>query len=156
MKLESLFSKLAALFVTATLMAGLTSGCGNKTNGTNETQGNEKDEQAATAAAQKWLAGIDEGQYAQSWQDTSPDFQNAVSQQKWESSMTTFRKPLGDLQSRNLQSAHYTAHLPGAPAGQYVVMQFATSFANQKSAIETVTFSLEAGGQWKASGYFIK
>jgi hypothetical protein len=46
--------------------------------------------------------------------------------------------------------------LPGAPDGQYVVMQFETSFANKKSAIETVTFMLEKDGQWKSAGYFIK
>jgi hypothetical protein len=66
------------------------------------------------------------------------------------------RKPLGDLVSRKLKSAKATAELPGAPDGQYVVMQFETSFANKKSAIETVTFMLEKDGQWKSCGYFIK
>jgi hypothetical protein len=47
-------------------------------------------------------------------------------------------------------------NLPGAPAGQYVVMQFDSSFANKHSAVETVTFMLEEGGQWRAAGYFIK
>jgi hypothetical protein len=35
-------------------------------------------------------------------------------------------------------------------------MQFDSSFANKKTAIETVTFVLEADGQWKSTGYFIK
>jgi hypothetical protein len=34
-------------------------------------------------------------------------------------------------------------------------MQFETSFANKKSAIETVTFMQEKDGQWKSAGYFI-
>jgi hypothetical protein len=70
--------------------------------------------------------------------------------------METFRKPLGDLASRTLKSAQAMTKLPGAPDGQYVVMQFETSFANKKSAIETVTFMLEKDGQWKSAGYFIK
>ena len=167
MKLKSLPSQLAALLVTTVLTAGFASGCG-KANQTTEpaatnvtaeqpaTTANVAAEQAATAAARKWLAEIDNGQYAQSWQDASVYFQNAVSEEKWESSMNAFRKPLGDLESRNLQSAQYARQLPGAPDAQYVVMQFEASFANKKSAIETVTFMLEKDGQWKSSGYFIK
>lgn len=159
MKLKSLPSQLIALLVTGTLMAGLTSGCGNKTNapaGQSATPANAAAVQAATDGAQKWLAELDNGQYSQSWQDAATFFQGAVPEQKWESSMNTFRKPLGDLVSRNLKSSQYFTQLPGAPNGQYVVMQFDTSFANKKSAVETVTFMLESDGQWKSSGYYIK
>ncbi|HTV38930.1 MAG TPA: DUF4019 domain-containing protein [Candidatus Sulfotelmatobacter sp.] len=147
MKFKSLPSQLAALLVTMALTAALASGCD---------KANEAAKQAATTAAHAWLAEIDNGQYAQSWQDAATLFQNAVTEQKWEESMTAFRKPLGDLESRNLQSATYATQMPGAPDGQYVVMQFDASFANKKSAIETVTFMLEKDGQWKSSGYFIK
>jgi Protein of unknown function (DUF4019) len=174
MKLKLLPSQVAALLVTTVLTAALTSGCGkaNQTTeqaatnaaaeqtATSETteQGttNEAAKQAATAAALKWLTEIDNGQYGQSWQDAAVFFQNAVSQQKWESALAAVRKPLGDLGSRNLTSAQYATQLPGAPDGQYVVMQFNSSFANKKSAVETVTFMLEKDGPWKASGYYIK
>lgn len=173
MKHKSLPSQLAAVLVATAIVAGLASGCGRAGQTTGETATNdavqaptnetaeqgptdEKAKQAATAAAQKWLAEIDNGQYAQSWQDASVLFQNAVPEQKWESSMDTFRKPLGDLETRNLESAQYTAQLPGAPDGQYVVMKFSASFTNKKGAIETVTFMLEKDGQWKSSGYYVK
>ena len=58
--------------------------------------------------------------------------------------------------SRKLQSARKLTEMPGAPDGQYMVMQFDTSFANKKSTVETVTFDLEKDEQWKSSGYFIK
>jgi len=130
------------------LVASFASGCGKKAD-----VGAEK---TATSAAQTWLAAIDQGDYVQSWQNASAFFQNAVTEEKWKTSMEMVRKPLGDLVSRKLKSAKATAELPGAPAGQYVVMQFETSFANEKSAIETVTFMLEKDGQWKSCGYFIK
>jgi len=38
--------------------------------------------------------------------------------------------------------------LPGAPEGQYVVMQFETSFANKKSAIETSRSCRKKDDQW--------
>ena len=70
--------------------------------------------------------------------------------------MESFRKPLGNLVSRKLKSAQPATSLPGAPDGQYVVMQFETSFADKKSAVETVTFALEKDGRWRSTGYFIK
>jgi hypothetical protein len=69
--------------------------------------------------------------------------------------METFRKPLGDLVARKLKSAQTMTEMPGVPDGQYVVMKFETSFANKRSATETVTFMLEKDGQWRASGYYI-
>lgn len=145
----NLFKFNVVRFVCAvSLVASFVSGCGKPAGAGGEP--------AATSAAQAWLAAIDRGDYAQSWQDAAALFQNAVAEAQWKTSMETVRKPLGDLGSRQLKSANATAGLPGAPAGQYVVMQFETSFANKKSAIETVTFLLEKDGRWKSAGYFIK
>ncbi|MGH8023801.1 MAG: DUF4019 domain-containing protein [Limisphaerales bacterium] len=148
MKLNILLSPVTALIAMVVLLSGLVCGCGGKSNSAAE--------QAASAAAQKWLTEIDNGQYGQSWQDAASSFQGAITKQKWVSALTGVRKPLGDLESRKLAAARYTTQLPGAPDGQYVVMQFDTSFADKNSAVETVTFELEKDGQWKASGYFIK
>ena len=46
--------------------------------------------------------------------------------------------------------------LPGAPDGQYVVIQFKSSFTNKKTTIETVTPMLDKDGKWRVSGYYIK
>jgi serine/threonine protein kinase len=113
-------------------------------------------EDAAVSAAQKWLALIDAGSYSESWKEASAIFQGAVTEPGWENSMNTFRKLLGDLVSRKLKSAERMTEMPGAPDGQYVLMQFETSFINKKSAIETVTFMLGKDGQWRAAGYYIK
>jgi serine/threonine protein kinase len=112
--------------------------------------------EAADAAAQAWLALIDDGRYSEGWKQASAIVQGAATEQGFANSMETFRKPLGDLVSRKLKSAEHMTEMPGAPDGQYVLMQFETSFANKKSAIETVTFMLEKDGQWKSAGYFIK
>jgi hypothetical protein len=116
----------------------------------------DKPEKEAQAAAEQWLALIDAGQFAESWQATAAVFQSAVSQPQWQGSLESVRKPLGSLVSRKLKSAKYTKTLPGAPDGAYVVLQFATSFTNKKEAVETVTPMLDKDGKWKVSGYFIK
>ena len=60
------------------------------------------------------------------------------------------------LLSRNLKSAAFTKTLPGAPDGEYVVIQYDSSFEHKQSAAETITPMLDKDGEWKVSGYYIK
>ncbi|MGA7319684.1 MAG: DUF4019 domain-containing protein, partial [Candidatus Sulfotelmatobacter sp.] len=66
------------------------------------------------------------------------------------------RDPLGKMLSRKLKSATYTTTLPGAPDGEYVVIQYESGFEHKQSAVETVTPMLDKDGKWKVSGYYIK
>jgi|GEM_PF-771236 len=111
---------------------------------------------AATSAAREWLKLIDTGNYSQSWKEADGFFQAGVSSDIWTRQMETFRKPLGAMAARKLNSANEVRSLPGAPDGDYVVMQFDTSFTAKQAAVETVTFTLEKDGHWRASGYFIR
>ena len=113
-------------------------------------------EKAAVAAAEKWLALVDAGKNAESWKEAAEYFKAAVSQEKWEQSLQAVRKPLGKTISRKLKTEAYQTSLPGAPDGEYVVIQFETSFQHKKSAIETVTPMLDKDGQWRVSGYYIR
>lgn len=112
--------------------------------------------QAAEQSAQAWLRFVDSGDYSQSWVDASSLFKAAVTEKDWIRQVKAARQPLGALISRKLKSATPTTQLPGAPDGQYVVIQYDTTFANKKSAVETVTPMLDKDGQWRVSGYFIK
>lgn len=70
--------------------------------------------------------------------------------------MQAVREPLGKLLSRNVLNKAYKSSLPGAPDGEYVVIQFETSFENKKAAVETVTPMMDKDGIWRVSGYYIK
>ena len=111
---------------------------------------------AAEAAAESWLKFVDSGDYSQSWIEASSLFKSHVTEKEWEQKVAAARGPLGALFSRNLKSAHYETEIAGAPDGQYVVIQYDSSFANKKSAVETVTPMLDKDGQWRVSGYLIK
>ena len=113
-------------------------------------------EDAAVAASQSWLALVDAGEYSESWDEAAGYFKTAVTKEQWQRSLTAFRRPLGDVLSRRLKLRKYTTTLPGAPDGEYVVIQYETSFENKKSAIETVTPMLDTEGKWRVSGYYIK
>jgi len=113
-------------------------------------------EAAAVVAAEKWLSLVDQEQYAESWKEAAEYFRNAVNQTQWEQMVQTARKPLGKPISRNVKAKTYTTTLPGAPDGQYVVIEFDTSFEKKKSAIETVSPMMDKDGKWRVSGYYIK
>ncbi len=114
-------------------------------------------EQAAVREAESWLSAVDSGGYAASWEGAASFFKNAVTKEKWLGSMHAYRKPLGAMLQRNLRNAQYTTSLPGAPDGEYVVIQYDSAFeGKKKEAVETITPMLDAGGQWRVSGYFIK
>jgi hypothetical protein len=113
-------------------------------------------EKAAISAAHTWLSLIDNGQYSKSWQEASAYFRGAISRSRWDASLDGVRKPLGALVSRRAISSKRMKELPGAPDGLYMVIRFRTSFEYKESAVETVTFTMEKDGAWKAAGYFIQ
>ncbi len=116
----------------------------------------EAKEEAAVQAANAWLALVDEGKFGESWETAAQYFKNAITKEKWEQTLTAVRNPLGQTVSRDLSSTTYMTSIPGAPDGEYVVIQFDTSFENKKSGVETITPMLDSDGKWRVSGYYIK
>lgn len=115
----------------------------------------ERHEQAAKNAALAWLALVDEARYDASWTAAASLLRQQVGTRDWVKAVTAARAPMGDLITRRLTSATYTTHLPGAPDGEYVVLQFQTHFANKAQAIETVTPMLD-GDRWRVAGYYVR
>jgi hypothetical protein len=111
---------------------------------------------SAIEAAKSWLQLADEGAYSQSWSQAAEYFRKNVSEEQWGKAIEPVRKPLGKTLSRKVINSTYTTTLPGAPDGQYVVIQFETSFENKRNAVETVTPMMEPNGQWRVSGYYIR
>jgi hypothetical protein len=113
-------------------------------------------EKDALKAAEQWLALIDAGDYGGSWEAASELSKKSVSKEMWTRSIKAVRSAMGDLTSRSVAAAQYATSLPGAPDGEYIVIQFSTRFTNKKSAIETVTPMKDPDGMWRVSGYYIK
>ena len=117
---------------------------------------NQQAEKSGVAAAKAWLALVDGDHYAESWEASAQYFKGAIRKEQWVQTMQSGRRPFGKNISRELKSKLFRTTLPGAPDGEYVVIQFKASFENKKSAIETVTPMLDKDGQWRVSGYFMK
>ncbi len=113
-------------------------------------------EKAAQVAAETWLTLLDDGKYPESWQTAATFFQGMVSQDKWVAQVGMVRTAFGKASGRKLRVIQYRTSVPGAPDGEYVVLQYEATFENKKSAIETITPMLDKDGAWKVSGYYIK
>ena len=116
----------------------------------------DKPEDAAQAAAESWLKLVDGANYAASWEQAARVFKGAVKQADWKQMAAGVRKPLGKVVSRKLKSRELRAHLPGAPDGRYVVIQYDTVFEHKAPAVETITPMADPDGVWRVSGYFIR
>jgi hypothetical protein len=116
----------------------------------------EEKEAAALAAAKTWLALVDDGQYGESWETAAAYFKSTVTKDYCQHALPAIRKMFGEPISRKLGSITYTQSLPGAPDGEYVMIEIMTSFENKKHAVETVIPMLDSDGEWRVSGYFIK
>ncbi|HTT32485.1 MAG TPA: DUF4019 domain-containing protein [Methylomirabilota bacterium] len=116
----------------------------------------QKPEELAQKSAEAWLALTDSGKYAESWDEAAAAFKSALTKDQWVDALKKVRTPLGALQSRKLKSATFTKNLPGAPAGEYVIIQYETSFENKTASVETITPMLDKDAKWRVSGYYIK
>ena len=110
----------------------------------------------AQAAARSWLGLTDSAKYGQSWDDAASLFRAAVTKGDWEKAVKSVRSPLGALKVRKLKSATFARTLPGAPDGEYVVIQFDSQFENKAAAIETITPMKDKDGAFRVSGYYVK
>ncbi len=113
-------------------------------------------EDAAVAAARAWLSLVDRSRYGESWDTAAEYFKGAVSKDQWSQAILAVRKPLGENLSRELISSSYRTSLPGAPDGEYIVIQFQSTFRNKNSATETITPMRDKDGEWRVSGYYIR
>ncbi|WP_447759913.1 helix-turn-helix domain-containing protein [Sphingopyxis panaciterrae] len=106
---------------------------------------------AAVQSARQWLALVDAGDWAGSWNATSQAFRSLNTLEIWTKVSESGRAPLGAVVSRQLISED---DVPAPPAG-YQVVKFKTSYANKPDAIETVSLSWE-GSSWRVAGCYIE
>ena len=110
----------------------------------------------ATSAAEQWLGFVDQGKFNRSWLEASTYFRNVTTKQQWKQQVSVWRSALGSVVSRKLRTAQYLTTMPGAPDGEYVMIQYDTSFTHKKSAVEVVVPMMDADGRWRVSEYSIR
>jgi Protein of unknown function (DUF4019) len=115
-----------------------------------------QDKVQAQKAAEEWLSLVDAGKYGESWDSASQAFKAAVSRSDWIKQVTAARRPLGKLVSRKRTKADLIKNPPNSTPGDYVGIQYRSSFQNLSSAVETVVPMLDPDGKWRVSGYVVR
>ena len=103
-----------------------------------------------------WLAMVDGGKYAESWERAAHSFQRAISREEWVARLEKVRRPLGKVISRKLRSLKIPRSLKDAAVGTRLEQRFNTSFDGLPAAVETVTCSRQPDGSWRTAGYHIR
>lgn len=104
----------------------------------------------AEAAARRWLALVDAGDWQASWAQTAGSFRALNTAKVWAQVSEKVRRPLGAMRSRALLAQE---DVPAPPRG-YRLVKFRTSFANRADAVETLTLVEEDGG-WRVTGIYV-
>jgi hypothetical protein len=108
----------------------------------------------AGQAAKGWLAQLDATNFDACWNALAPAVKDQVSKDNFNASLAAVRDQYGAAKARRASKVTFTHKLPGAPDGDYVVLQYETDFA-KAHAVETVVPMRTADG-WKVSGYFVR
>ena len=114
------------------------------------------DDKETIAASEKWLALLDTGKAGQAWDVSSKLLKSQVTRSKWIAGIGDMRKPFGKIASRTGEKFARAHSLPGAPDGDYSIIEFESTFANGKKAQEQLIWTLETGDVWRVSGYYIR
>ncbi|HER63581.1 MAG TPA: DUF4019 domain-containing protein [Desulfobacteraceae bacterium] len=120
--------------------------------------GAANDEATAQAimAAEEFLLLLDTAQYVRSWDGAASFFKSQIPRDTWIKQISSLRPAFGKVITRLILDARHVSQLPGAPDGQYVVIQYNTNFENKREAVETVTPMLDKDGKWRISGYYLQ
>jgi len=111
---------------------------------------------AAQQATEQWLALVDAGKYAESWDAAAPILKNTSGRKDWIAYLKDKRERLGKVVSRKLLKAEALKNVPGLPPGQFVGMQYRTSFEKLKNGVEVVVPVLDQDGKWRVSEYVVQ
>lgn len=110
----------------------------------------------AMAAAERWLALVDRGDAEASWAAAAKLLQSAVGEEAWTQSLRGVQGMLGRPRARDVTAVRYATELPGAPDGEYVVLEYTTEFERKRAGEERVVMMKEADGEWRAAGYHVR
>jgi len=103
-----------------------------------------------------WLHQVDRLDADASWKEASSFLQQKLTKEKWETILKTTRAPIGTVLTRRHAVTQYASRLTGIPEGTYALLQFHSTFTGKESAVESVVFSKEPDGHWRALGYSMK
>ena len=108
------------------------------------------------SSARSWLELVDAGKFKQSWENAQPLFKAKTSESQWLKFIDPIRTPRGGITARYIATAASADSWSDYPDGEYVVLQFYTTFVKKGLAMETVILAKNQDGAWQFLEYSIK
>jgi Protein of unknown function (DUF4019) len=109
----------------------------------------------AQRQSREWLALTDRGDGAGSWAAAGLKFREAITAERWSESLSAVRTPRGPVVQRAVVATRFEKSFPGAPEGDYAIVQFRTAFAKLVEGGETLVLEHEPDGVWRVVGYSV-
>ena len=106
--------------------------------------------------AASYLKLLDLGQYEKAWHDMSALFHDFNNPLHWQKRQETIRNVYGASDTRRLHSIRYRQSYNLSPDGQYVVVQFNSSYQNKSETRETVVLDCSSNPQCSVREYIIQ
>ena len=118
-------------------------------------ESNPAAERAATAATTPWLALMDAEDYERCWHDASSLFRDEEERESWVAKAKGYRDPLGEFESRELNTTRVITDPWGAPPGLYAVVVYDSVWQNG-TIFEMVYMQQQDDESWRVAGYNVK
>jgi len=113
-----------------------------------------QDDAPARAAGEKWLALIDQAKYKDAWKQANQNYKSQTTAAEWEGQIRSMRGAAGTLKERKFTASRHSKTVPGAPDGDYTILEFSTAFEKKAKAMEILVLSQERGA-WAVAGYSV-
>ncbi len=114
------------------------------------------DDREAIQAGLKWLALIDGGNSGFAWDEASKQLKSTVTRKQFIAGMRDARKTFGKLESRSAVKFARSHELPGAPSGDYAIIEYEAKFLGGKRMAEQLVWTLEEQDTWRVAGYYYR
>jgi len=113
-------------------------------------------EHPSVAAAEAFLEQLDNGAFAQAWEEASSLFRKRVTKQQWLDDIVHLRSEYGQNGQRKLQFMKVLEELSEAPEQTFLYLLFRSEFSVQGSVAESVTMMIDEDRRWRVAGYDIQ
>ena len=119
-------------------------------------QPSPRDDRESIDAGMKWLALIDAGKAGDAWDLSSKQLKSAVTRAKFIEGIRDARRSLGKLEARTAERFARAHQMPGAPDGDYVIIEYSARFAQGKQLQEQLVWAIDDGDIWRVAGYYYR
>ena len=107
--------------------------------------------------ARQWLALADKLDAEATWNAAGVRFQQTMTIPQWADGLKREREARGAIAQRTVVATSFGSSMPGVPeGGNYALVRFRTSFANETFGAEHVTLEMGPDNVWRVIGYVLR